>query len=271
MQITVSVRPGLPAGTYRVEWMTTAEDGDEDSGFLTIALSGAAMPSSSGTVLPQAAAAHTHEEDEHEADHEHGTAASAPSALPTGRVTFDVSLSGANVVPTPVSSAASAFARFTFDPATRRIEYTVWVHGVNAGLITGLHVHRGTARETGGHSFDILTAGPTDKLIFTGSTVLASEDVARLASGALYLNLHTTDYPPGAARGQLVLPSAEKHDDHDHEPEAARPSTGVRPPSTGDGGLAAESEVRGEAVSRSVAVMTGLALGLTMVFARKRA
>ncbi len=44
-QMTVSVQPNLPAGTYRVDWATVSDDdGDADSGSLTLELAAQATP-----------------------------------------------------------------------------------------------------------------------------------------------------------------------------------------------------------------------------------
>lgn len=44
-QMTVSVQPNLPAGTYRVDWATVSDDdGDPDSGSLTLELAAQATP-----------------------------------------------------------------------------------------------------------------------------------------------------------------------------------------------------------------------------------
>lgn len=258
-QITVGVPSGLPSGTYRVEWKTVSEDGDELTGSLSIAFTAPSTPSTSPTSAPAPAAApaasaatpvtstaaapHSHDDED-----EHSPQAAAPST-PTQPVTFEARLSGANIVPTPVSSTANAFARFTFNPANNRLDYTVWVYGVSADQITGLHVHRGGATETGGHALEILSTGPTDKLVFTGTDTLGSVDVTNLINGRLYLQLHTKAYQPGAARAQLILPrtgaAADSHDAHDHGTSGQAPVTArttsatvaVRPPNTGDGGL----------------------------------
>ncbi len=55
-QMTVSVQPNLPPGSYRVDWQTVSDaDGDQASGSLTLALAGASVtpspaPSQAGQI-----------------------------------------------------------------------------------------------------------------------------------------------------------------------------------------------------------------------------
>jgi hypothetical protein len=55
---------------------------------------------------------------------------------------------------------------------------------------------------------EILSTGPTSFVTFSGSATLAAADVTNLLEGKLYLQLHTVQYRPGAARAQLILPHA---------------------------------------------------------------
>lgn len=270
-QITASVQPGLSAGTYRVDWKVVSEDGHESTGSLSVTVTAAAatvtaQPAAISTgpaAMP--AAAHSH----NESDHHDAPATPTAVGLPAGPVNFEVKLAGSNIVPTAVTSTASAFARFTFNPTNSRLDYAVWVSGISPNQITGLHVHRGSASENGGHAFDILSTGPTNYVTFAGSAILAAEDVSRLMAGNLYLMLHTQAYPGGAARGQLQLPSAAVHDqdDHDHS-MPLRPGSTIRPPSTGDAGLATGGYHRDQ-VAAMIAVLV-VALGLPFAGMRKR-
>jgi methionine-rich copper-binding protein CopC len=237
-EIVVSVRPRLPAGTYRVDWKTTAKDGDADTGSLNIVIGAAAMP-----------AGHEHEEEGE--DHAH-----AGPALPAHDVTFEVQAIGAKIVPAPVTSTASAFARFTFHPSSSRLDYAVWVSGISPDQITGIHVHRGAANETGPHAFEILTRGPTDKVTFSGSVTLDSGDVIRLLEGHLYLQLHTTANPSGAARAQLILPTQQDH---------AAASAAIRPPSTGEVGLLTQTRGRPSELVLFLALLASCVIGLSVL------
>jgi hypothetical protein len=222
----------------------------------------AAAPASAMTTTT---AAHAHGDDGHDVP-----VAQAPR-LPDHPVTFEARLTGANMVPAPVSSTANAFARFTFDPKSSRLDYAVWVFGISADQITGVHVHRGGATETGGHAMDILTTGPTRFITFSGSGTLQPVDVANLLDGRLYLQLHTVQYPSGAARAQMALPvsATAGHDDHD-DGHVTTTMPGVRPPSTGKGGLAAVAPAsRGDSLLLAGALIAAVAIA-TLVAQRRR-
>jgi hypothetical protein len=167
----------------------------------------------------------------------------------------------------PFDTAASAFARFTFHPDTRALDYNVRLSGVSPEVVTGLHVHRGAAGETGPHVFDLINA-PFQTV--TGTATLTEADVADLLAGRLYLNLHTVDHPKGAARAQLIVPGVAM--DHEHEIEEGHDHAMVTPPSTGDAGLVGASAGAGKGLLLAgvgLLGLTGLGVGGLVVARRK--
>jgi hypothetical protein len=150
-------------------------------------------------------------------------------------VTFEVEMIGANEVPA-ASSPGSGFARFTFNDQTRELTYAVWARGISANQVTASHIHRAPPGVAGPAVYTLASA-PFDSI--AGSITLTEADVADMRAGNLYVNIHSTSNPGGFARGQLRLPAS---------------GAAISPPSTGDGGLVAESQ----SVSRTVTAMVGV-------------
>jgi hypothetical protein len=128
-----------------------------------------------------------------------------------------------------VSSPCGAVVGFAFDDTANTLNVTATVTGISQGLVTAAHIHRG-ARGVNGPIIHNLSTVP-----FTTVDVrlsLSAADVADLRAGNLYFNVHSTNFPGGCARAQLVLPASAA--------PAATPSGGaaVTPPRTGDAGLA---------------------------------
>ncbi|MCZ7568111.1 MAG: S8 family serine peptidase [Ardenticatenaceae bacterium] len=125
--------------------------------------------------------------------------------MPATPTAFEAALSGANEVP-PVTTEASGQATFAYDPTTRELDYTLEVWGISQAGITAAHIHRGAAGSNGGVAYTLYTG---DGSLFpghpiSGSVTLSEEDAARLTSAGLYVNVHTTDHPGGAIRGQIM-------------------------------------------------------------------
>jgi len=176
----------------------------------------------------------------------------APAAkVEAAVVTFEVEMVGAEEVPA-ASSPANGFARFTFNDQTGELTYAVWVRGVSSNQVTASHIHRAPAG-TAGPPVHTLAMGPFDSI--SGSIMLSAEDIADLKAGNLYVNFHTTSNPPGAARGQLILP-------------AAAPAP-ISPPSTGDGGLLRPESGSGALGILATAVLLTAGLGLAVQGGRR--
>jgi hypothetical protein len=145
----------------------------------------------------------------------------APRSAEAAVVTFEVEMIGANEVPA-AASPGSGFARFTFNDQTRELTYAVWVRGLSSNQVTASHIHRAPPGVAGPPVYTLASA-PFDSI--AGSIMLTEADLADLKAGNLYVNIHSTTNPAGFARGQLRLPSS---------------GGTISPPSTGDGGLAAD-------------------------------
>jgi hypothetical protein len=86
----------------------------------------------------------------------------------------------------------------------------------------------------------------------SGSISLTDEDVANLAAGDFYLNVHSLDHPGGFARAQIVFSGLTE------EPAP------IAPPSTGDGGLVGGSKSINWLSLSVLVVLAGAAGGLSL-------
>jgi hypothetical protein len=108
-------------------------------------------------------------------------------------------MNGAQEVP-PNASTAIGSGSLSFDAATNTLTVSVRTTGV--ATATMAHVHRGAFGTNGPIVFG-LTGGPND---WTGSGVLSAADVTSLRTEGLYVNVHSSTFPGGEIRGQIILP-----------------------------------------------------------------
>jgi hypothetical protein len=183
------------------------------------------------------------------------SAAIAPAAQ-AEVLSIDVVGTGAEENPV-VETSGIAKARFTYDTDTKELTYVVTISGISDNQVTAAHIHLGAAGTNGPVVYPL---SAETFAITSGSISLTDEDVANLAAGDFYLNVHSTFAPGGFARAQIVFPGLTAD---------AGASTGdVTPPSTGDAGLA------GAASSTPWLALAGLAPlagGTGLALARRRA
>jgi hypothetical protein len=132
---------------------------------------------------------------------------------------FTATLSGANVRPVPVATAATASADFTVrDPeigsGNRTLAYTVNAVGLRSA--TAVHVHLGGSAVANGPVLLTLFTNPTDTTLtatqlVTGAiadnAVLGGVSfdslVTLMKNGTAYVDVHSTANPGGLIRGQI--------------------------------------------------------------------
>ena len=168
-----------------------------------------------------------------------GTMAAAGTTAGFGRrlISFTALLSGANQVPTPVQSAATATFSLTIDTVNQVGFYTLTIR--NVAQFTMAHIHQGNAATNGAPIVLLLPnmaapgAMPTPGVVTTlpmapptninfgiyhGVITPASlitldpatpaptwaQFVALLQTGNAYANIHTTAFPAGEIRGQYM-------------------------------------------------------------------
>ena len=112
-------------------------------------------------------------------------------------------LDPANEVP-PVASTASGSASFVLDTTTNVLRYAI--HVADIADITAAHIHAGAAGVNGA-VVQVLYEGtplfdPSNPI--TGRIQLTAMEAADLLANPHYVNIHTTTFPAGEIRGQIV-------------------------------------------------------------------
>jgi hypothetical protein len=118
-------------------------------------------------------------------------------------ITLVASLLGKNEVPGPGDSHGGGTAILTLDPFLNTIGYTIAVAGLQ-GTIILTHIHRGAAGVSGPVVVPLIApvqGSITARVTVRHSLLLAIEN----NPAGFYVNVHTTRFPNGAARGQLAL------------------------------------------------------------------
>jgi CHRD domain len=133
-----------------------------------------------------------------------GLAASRAKAAPQ---TFTVALSGAQQAPV-VQTNGSGTATLTYDPATRRLTWSVAFSGLSSDA-TMAHFHGpAAAGKNAGVLIWISKQGTPPATPITGETTLTPEQAQQFMAGDWYINVHTKEHPGGEIRGQVAPPKA---------------------------------------------------------------
>lgn len=138
-------------------------------------------------------------------------AAPADTTVPadtTGAVTdalsWTTALSGAAEVPVPGDPDGTGSASITIDTANSQVCYTLFVQNLTLPAAAA-HIHRGAAGEGGDVvvPFDFApdATGNAVSCVVVDAALLA--EIAQNPAG-FYVNVHTTDFPDGAVRGQIL-------------------------------------------------------------------
>ncbi len=107
----------------------------------------------------------------------------------SGGIVFDTA---SNILHLAVGyGSAAGFANLT-GPATAMHIHSPAGPGTNAGVVIPLLAYHFPA------------ANPTNGGVIFGDVPVGTNDVANLLAGLNYLNIHTTEYPGGEIRGQLI-------------------------------------------------------------------
>lgn len=100
----------------------------------------------------------------------------------------------------PNPSPATATGKFTLN-AAGQIDYVVNFSGLT-GAFTASHLHLGLPGVAGPIIFTLFQTSPG---VLSGNTVALSDaQVAELRNGRYYLNIHSTTFPGGEIRGQVL-------------------------------------------------------------------
>ena len=128
-------------------------------------------------------------------------AARLPAAEQGGR-RFTAYLSGAAEVPGPGDEDGSGRAVISLNPGKEMICWTITVSDITLPA-TGAHIHYGGAGVAG--PVVVALSPPDESGMSNGCTSVPRETVLEImhAMDQYYVNVHTSDYPAGAVRGQL--------------------------------------------------------------------
>ena len=112
---------------------------------------------------------------------------------------FVAQMSGAQEVP-PADPDGTGMARITVNDASNRVCTDLEVR--NIGTVTAAHIHRGAPGVNGP---PVVTLDPPDDNDSDDCDTVDDSlvDEIRHNPSAFYVNVHTTDYPDGAIRGQV--------------------------------------------------------------------
>ena len=111
-------------------------------------------------------------------------------------------LNGSSEVP-PNPSTASGRGTLVFDSTTRAVIVAYATHNVAATSVA--HIHTGAVGVSGPADVVTLAAG-TNVWTAPHPRTLTAQNVADIANGNTYFNVHSTAYPGGEIRGQITLP-----------------------------------------------------------------
>ncbi|PPQ26085.1 CHRD domain-containing protein [Rhodopila globiformis] len=112
---------------------------------------------------------------------------------------FHATLSPSAEVP-PTKSTGSGEANATLDTATHELTYDVTFSGFSSAVVAA-HIHGPAA--AGKNAGVQVPLGKAPKSPIHGTAKLTPEQEKQLASGLMYVNVHTKNNPSGAIRGQL--------------------------------------------------------------------
>ena len=128
-----------------------------------------------------------------------GSCSTSDTMPTTTTTTFLATINGASEVPVN-SSMAAGTASFTYNTTTYILTGTVTFSGITA---TGAHIHKGAAGVSGDVIFPLGSAPVTSPISFT-SVALNATQRADLMANLYYVNIHSTAFPGGEIRGQLI-------------------------------------------------------------------
>jgi hypothetical protein len=117
----------------------------------------------------------------------------------TGSSSLKATLSGAAEVP-PNASSATGTMEGKFNSESNLLTWTVTYSGLSAPA-TAAHLH-GPALP--GQNAGVVVPFPNAQTPITGQTTLTSAQAADLLAGKWYVNVHTSTYPGGEIRGQVL-------------------------------------------------------------------
>ena len=107
-----------------------------------------------------------------------------------------------------MAGGASGTASIRLNQGQKRVCFTLTVSGLGGSPVAGAHIHRGAAGVAGDVVIPLTNLGPLDRGAPAEGCV-QNVDVALIKAirqnpAGFYVNIHTAQFPGGAARGQLA-------------------------------------------------------------------
>lgn len=139
-----------------------------------------------------------------------GTGGGTPTPTPTPGTPrkFEASLRGSNEVP-PNASTASGYGRVVLNAAETQVTASFYYNNLSSGT-NGGHIHTpGAPGVNAPIVFNMTpTAGQTNGSVVDKVFTVTPAQVANLKAGLWYFNVHTTSFPDGEIRGQILAADA---------------------------------------------------------------
>jgi Cu/Zn superoxide dismutase len=114
---------------------------------------------------------------------------------------YDTPLSGAQEVP-PVATSATGTAEVSLNNNTNLLTWKVTYNGLTSAPMAG-HIHGPAA--PGQNAGVVVPFASVGAQPVTGQATVTPQQVADLAGGRWYVNIHSANFPNGEIRGQLRL------------------------------------------------------------------
>lgn len=121
-----------------------------------------------------------------------------------------ISLQGANVRPTPVSSDGSGSAEVVYNDVTNTIYWTVvYTLDTSSTTLSAAHFHGPADTSTAaGIQIDMTPSVSSASGFWSSSATLTEPQEADLLAGMYYINLHSDQHAGGELRGQVIEAAA---------------------------------------------------------------
>jgi len=120
----------------------------------------------------------------------------------TNQEVIRVELNGDNQIPTAVTTSNSGVAYITVNKSTREIRGNI----TNTGLdnATAIHIHDAFAGTNGSVVTGLTINTDVSVWDIDVNTILDSSQLSTLLAGGMYFNVHSSAFPNGEIRGQII-------------------------------------------------------------------
>jgi hypothetical protein len=135
-------------------------------------------------------------------DENTGTTTGTAGTSGTSSTNYNMALNGANEVPSNPSTA-TANVTVSLNRTTGAVTVTGTFSGITS-MATAAHIHGPAAVGANGPVLVPLTVPQATSGNVTGSATMTSPQMNDMVNGMTYVNIHSTAYPDGEIRAQIV-------------------------------------------------------------------